>query len=97
VLLKNSASWPRITDSPAFWWMAMTWSRFWRAAQESIHRARNGTGPTLIECQTELASFDDPLGHMQHYMTKRGAWDDGWKEQVVDQINAEIEEALQPL
>ncbi len=66
----------------------------WRAAQESIHRARNGSGPTLIECQTQPASFDDPLAHMQHYMTKRGAWDDGWKRQLVDQMNAEIEEAI---
>ena len=66
----------------------------WRAAQESVHRARNGAGPTLIECQTESASFDDPLEHMQHYMTKRGVWDAGWKRQVVDQINAEIEEAF---
>jgi hypothetical protein len=31
---------------------------------------------------------------MQHYMAKRGAWDDGWKRQVVDQINAEIGEAM---
>jgi pyruvate dehydrogenase E1 component alpha subunit len=66
----------------------------WRAAQESIHRARNGSGPTLIECQTESASFEDPLAHMQHYMSKRGAWDDGWKWQVVDQINAEIKQAM---
>ena len=29
----------------------------WRAAQESIHRARNGAGPTLIECQTEVGKF----------------------------------------
>ncbi len=69
----------------------------WRAAQESIHRARNGAGPTLIECQTELANFTDPLAHMQHYMTKRGAWHDGWKQQVVDQIKAEIEEAMRLL
>ena len=45
----------------------------WRAAQESIHRARNGSGPTLIECQTEPAYFKDPLVFMQHYMTRRGA------------------------
>jgi acetoin:2,6-dichlorophenolindophenol oxidoreductase subunit alpha len=69
----------------------------WRAAQESIHRARNGAGPTLIECQTGVANFDDPLAHMQHYMTKRGAWDEEWKQQAVDQIKAEIEEALQPV
>ena len=66
----------------------------WRAAQESIHRARNGAGATLIECQTEFASFHDPLAHMQHYMTKRGAWNDAWKQQVVDQIEAEIEDAV---
>lgn len=66
----------------------------WRAAQESIHRARNASGPTLIECQTEAASFTDPLAHMQHYMTRRGAWDDGWKRQIVGQITAEIEDAM---
>jgi pyruvate dehydrogenase E1 component alpha subunit len=65
----------------------------WRAAQESVHRARNGAGPTLIECQTEATSFPDPLAHMQHYMTKRGAWDDAWKQQLVAQIGAEIEAA----
>jgi pyruvate dehydrogenase E1 component alpha subunit len=63
----------------------------WRAAQESIHRARNGSGPTLIECQTEPASFKDPLTHLQHYMSRRGAWDDEWKQQIVDQIDTEIE------
>jgi acetoin:2,6-dichlorophenolindophenol oxidoreductase subunit alpha len=65
----------------------------WRAAQESVHRARNGAGPTLIECQTEATSFEDPLEHMRHYMTRRGAWDDTWKHQVVAQISAEIEAA----
>ncbi len=68
----------------------------WRAAQESIHRARNGAGPTLIEAQIKSACFDDPLAHVQHYMTKRGAWDDGWKQQLVDQINEEIAEAIRP-
>jgi acetoin:2,6-dichlorophenolindophenol oxidoreductase subunit alpha len=66
----------------------------WRAAQESIHRARNGSGPTLIECQTEPASFKDPLAHLQHYMSRRGGWDDGWKQQIVDQIETEIEQAM---
>ncbi len=66
----------------------------WRAAQESIHRARNGAGPTLIECQTESANFKDPLAHLQHYMSKRGVWDDEWKQQVVEQINTEIAEAM---
>jgi acetoin:2,6-dichlorophenolindophenol oxidoreductase subunit alpha len=66
----------------------------WRGAQESIHRARNGSGPTLIECQTEAANFKDPLAHMQHYMSRRGAWEDRWKRQIVARINAEIGEAM---
>ena len=68
----------------------------WRAAQESIHRARNGAGPTLIECQTDAAEFEDPLAHMQHYMSRRGVWDEEWKQQVVEQINTEIAEAMRP-
>jgi TPP-dependent pyruvate/acetoin dehydrogenase alpha subunit len=69
----------------------------WRAAQESIHRARNDSGPTLIECQAESANFKDPLAHIQHYMTKRNAWDEGWRQQVSNQINAEIAEAMRVL
>jgi TPP-dependent pyruvate/acetoin dehydrogenase alpha subunit len=65
----------------------------WRAAQESIHRARNGSGPTLIECQTDATNFDDPLAHMEHYMSSRGAWDGRWKRKVVDDINAAIDRA----
>lgn len=68
----------------------------WRATQESIHRARNGAGATLIECQSEPARFNDPLGHMQHYMTKRGAWAEDWKQQLVGQIEKEMEEAISP-
>jgi acetoin:2,6-dichlorophenolindophenol oxidoreductase subunit alpha len=68
----------------------------WRATQESVHRARNGAGPTLIECQTKSANFEDPLAHMERYMSKRGAWDGGWKQLVVDQIKAEIAEAMRP-
>ncbi len=42
----------------------------WRVAQESIHRARNGSGTMLIDlCRAELT--DDPLAHMEHYLRKR--------------------------
>ncbi|MGC2109080.1 MAG: thiamine pyrophosphate-dependent enzyme [Candidatus Korobacteraceae bacterium] len=62
-----------------------------RVAQESIHRARNGSGPTLIDCRME--SGEDPLTHMEHYMRKRSLWDDGWKQQLASQIRAEMEAA----
>jgi pyruvate dehydrogenase E1 component alpha subunit len=66
----------------------------WRAAQESVYRARSGSGPTLVECQREPARFGDPLEHMQHYMTKRGAWDEDWKRQVLNQVETEITGAM---
>jgi TPP-dependent pyruvate/acetoin dehydrogenase alpha subunit len=63
----------------------------WRAAQESIHRARNGAGPTLIDCRTD--SKRDPLAYMEHYMRKRDVWDDGWKKETGRGIEGEIEKA----
>ena len=61
----------------------------WRVAHESIHRARNGAGPTLIECETRSSSAGDPLEHMEHYMKKRGIWDDQWRRATADRIDAE--------
>ena len=65
----------------------------WRAAHESIHRARTGSGPTLIDCRTD--SGHDPLAYMEHYMRKRNLWDDGWKKQVEAEIRGEIEKVVQ--
>jgi TPP-dependent pyruvate/acetoin dehydrogenase alpha subunit len=64
----------------------------WRVAQESIHRARNGSGPTLIDCRTD--SKRDPLAYMEHYMRKRDVWDDGWKNETERVIKADIEKAM---
>lgn len=63
----------------------------WRVAQESIHRARSGSGPTLIDCRTDPGR--DPLAHMEHYMRKRNAWDERWKKRVEAGIRGEIEKA----
>jgi TPP-dependent pyruvate/acetoin dehydrogenase alpha subunit len=64
----------------------------WRVAQESLHRARNGSGPTLIDCRME--SPQDPLAHMEHYMRKRSVWDDDWKRQAAKAIQTELAAAL---
>jgi len=65
----------------------------WRVAQESLHRARNGAGPTLIDCTMEAAK--DPLTHMEHYMRKRSVWDEEWKKQISRQARAEMEAAVE--
>jgi len=62
----------------------------WRVTQESIHRARNGAGPTLIECEIQRARSSDPLAQMEHYMKKRGAWGDGLRRDAEDRIEAEF-------
>ena len=67
----------------------------WRVAQESIHRARNGAGPTLIECDVESSLASDPLAHLEHYMSQRGLWDDAWRREAADRIGAEIAAAEQ--
>ena len=55
-----------------------------RVVQESVHRARNRGGPTLIDCRTEPGR--DPLAHLEHYMRKRDAWDSGWRRKLEAQI-----------
>ena len=67
----------------------------WRVAQESLHRARNGAGATLIDCTMDSAR--DPLAHMEHYMRKRSVWDNEWKKQISQQIRAEMEAAAAEL
>jgi pyruvate dehydrogenase E1 component alpha subunit len=60
----------------------------WRVAQESVHRARNGGGPTLIDCRMDATR--DPLAHMEHYLRKRSLWDEAWREKVEKTIRAEF-------
>src|SRR5271157_3499001 len=66
----------------------------WRVAQESIHRARNGAGPTLIECDTQSPYASDPLTQMEHYMKKRGIWDDEWRRDTAERIETDIDSAV---
>ncbi len=61
----------------------------WRVAQESVHRARNGGGPTLIDCRMDAAR--DPLAHMEHYLRKRNLWDEAWREKVEVKVRGEME------
>ena len=67
----------------------------WRVAQESIHRARAGAGPTLIDSQppSPQPQGGDPLDRMQHYLEKRKLWKQSWKDELARKFNAEIEEA----
>jgi len=64
----------------------------WRVAQEAVHRARNGWGPTLIACRSDPAR--DPLTHLEHYLRKHLAWDEAWRREVEAQVRSEIKRAF---
>jgi len=64
----------------------------WRVAQEAIHRGRNGSGPTLIDCRTDTSR--DPLKHMEHYLRTRRLWDEHWRARLEDALLTTIEESL---
>ena len=63
----------------------------WRVAQESVHRARNGSGPTLIDCRSDASR--DPLEHMERYLKTRRLWDDQWRARLERELMTEIKEA----
>lgn len=72
----------------------------WRVAQESIHRARSGAGPTLIDSEvldSQAATNGSveswaPLQRMQHYLEKRRLWDESWKKAQVQKIMDEMDD-----
>jgi pyruvate dehydrogenase E1 component alpha subunit len=56
-----------------------------RVATEAIQRARQGDGPTLIECQVahrqtpdSLGLAEDPIDYMRQYLQKHQLWSDEW-------------------
>jgi len=60
----------------------------WRVTQESVHRARRGLGPTLIDCRTDPRR--DPLAYMERYLRKRKAWNEDWRQNLESEIAAAL-------
>jgi len=52
----------------------------YRVAEESTRRARQGLGPSLMECRLEPGR--DPLLFMESYLKARSLWSDGWKQEL---------------
>ena len=52
----------------------------YRVTEESTRRARQGLGPSLIECRLEAGK--DPLVFMENYLRQRNFWSDAWKEEL---------------
>jgi TPP-dependent pyruvate/acetoin dehydrogenase alpha subunit len=75
----------------------------YRVAQESIARARQGGGPTLIECKINQSGIDmagqeqadpgkscDPIIKMENYLVGKALFESHWKEQVVNKFEEEL-------
>jgi TPP-dependent pyruvate/acetoin dehydrogenase alpha subunit len=63
----------------------------YRVAEESVRRAREGHGPTLIDCKIDPSR--DPLTFMEGYLKKRDLWSDKWHAKVVQGLRRELEQA----
>jgi TPP-dependent pyruvate/acetoin dehydrogenase alpha subunit len=72
----------------------------YRVSHESLARVRRGDGPALIEGTSYRLSTQaeskkhDPLRHMEQYLTARGLFSAGWKDQLVEQFSIELDLAV---
>lgn len=64
----------------------------YRVAEECTRRARQGLGPSLIECVVE--SGPDPLAFMEGYLKQRSLWSSEWKEKFVREFGREAESSV---
>jgi len=66
-----------------------------RVATEAIQRARQGDGPTLIECQiatsvrnsNTLGLAKDPIAHMRDYLRKHQLWSEEWSATLESEVH----------
>lgn len=77
----------------------------YRVAQESILRARQGSGPTLITAlghygasgrkafATPSTEPEDPIRKMEAYLVRKGLFNETWKRHVADKFSRELEAA----
>jgi TPP-dependent pyruvate/acetoin dehydrogenase alpha subunit len=61
----------------------------YRVMQESMRRARQGHGPTVIEARIGGA---DPLAFMENYLRTRNLWSNVWKNRVGGEFKRELQE-----
>ena len=66
----------------------------YRVAFEAMARARQGGGPTLIDCKTGGSMLRDPLQLMEEYLTRKGLFTPGWKEGLLERFQVELDLAI---
>jgi len=66
----------------------------YRVAFEAMARARQGGGPTLIDCKTGGPMSRDPLLLMEEYLTRKGLFTPGWKQRLLESFLVEVDLAI---
>jgi TPP-dependent pyruvate/acetoin dehydrogenase alpha subunit len=68
----------------------------YRVAQECIRRARQGHGPSLMECKTQRwpgNTSDDAVDRMETYLKQKGLWSDAWKDRLMRSFTKQLDAA----
>ena len=78
----------------------------YRVASESIHKARHGGGPTLIQAisfpapsngkedKAHSRRHSDAILRMEDYLTAKGLFSPSWKQKLIDTLNRDVDSAL---
>lgn len=75
----------------------------YRVAYESIHKARHGGGPTLIQAisffpprggERHVAEHPDAIARMEDYLSAKGLFSQSWKQKLIDSFNRDVDSAL---
>jgi pyruvate dehydrogenase E1 component alpha subunit len=67
----------------------------YRVAHEAIGHARQGDGPTLIECIADGSERSDPLLNMESYLTRKGIFSERFKAEIAGEFNRKMDAALE--
>jgi TPP-dependent pyruvate/acetoin dehydrogenase alpha subunit len=75
----------------------------YRVAYESIHKARHGGGPTLIQAislpyltdsKAGSRKAPDAIAKMEGYLAAKGLFSPSWKQKLIDAFNRDVDSAL---
>jgi TPP-dependent pyruvate/acetoin dehydrogenase alpha subunit len=72
----------------------------YRVAFESIHKARHGGGPTLIQAislaagQASSRKPPDAIGKMEDYLAAKGLFSPEWQKRTIDAFNRDVNSAI---
>jgi hypothetical protein len=57
----------------------------YRVCQEALRRAREGTGPTVVDCH--FMGSTDPVAFMESFLNRYGMWSPAWKQQLLSEFH----------